>query len=345
MSYIVKRAAVGPRVRGLRSRLLPLDSIYSLAHSKNLEEFANSLRGLGVQVPERLDPLNIRRSIRRAYLNRLTQLYASSAGDSREVIEYHLIHWEYDNIKAIARGLALGVDMAKIERELDMEVEEMLRRRHIIAFLLASRDLEDLRERARRAHHPVHSALGVWAKMGASDIGLLETLVELSYFDGVLGRAEELKDRGLNYVVNSLMKYVVLKLAVRSRAWDYPYDVIKEVIPRGFSEYAQEVYARQPQQIIQYIVEVLPESAEVGKLVPEPTIRGVAVALDNVFPIAIRKITDSCIVRYSEFSLGSLYACLELVKEEANLLSVLGGLIAEGVEVVKRLEAIGCRAK
>lgn len=333
MSSVIKRPYLGPRVRGLKTKELPREKLISLLHANSLDEFLNILKTTQYTITlDRLTRQNFhefRRSLVNTYLERIRSIFLGSGTDVKSVIYLHLRYFEYDNI----RNLAIAIKAGKNPEDFIVwEPLEFTRRRHIIAALLGARSVEEVGDRLKQLKHAAYKAFDLAAKYGEDKLSIF---LDRQWIEDFYSIAASEKDKSLQMFANDLKEYFNVVIAIRAKIW-------------GLTEELNELIVGRPTHLVLSAIKdpparflenagTTPWGRILADLVAEsPTIENMAVALDNIYPAYMKKLSSIYIVRFSEFSLGALAAQLEYMKAEVLMLIKAAALLTEGVSVEKR---------
>ncbi|ABL88226.1 H+-transporting ATP synthase subunit C [Pyrobaculum islandicum DSM 4184] len=333
MSSILRRPSLGPRVRGLRIKELPRDKLISLVYVNTLDEFLNILKtthyniALDKLTRDNLDEL--RRGLIKIYLDRVKSIFLGSSGDAKAVILSSLKYFEYENI----RNLTIAIKAGRNPEDFILwEPLEFTRRRHIIASLLGVKNVEEIGDRLKQMRHPAYKAFELASKYGEDK---LSVFLDRQWIEDFSETAPVSKDKSLNMFITELKEYLNVLIAIRARIW-------------GLTEELNELIIGKPTPLVTSAVRDPPtkflENAGAvpwGKILIDmvaeaPTLENISIAMDNIYPAYVKKLSDIYIARFSEFSLGALAAHLEYMKAEVITLIRVAALLAEGVPTEKR---------
>ncbi|MEZ0319907.1 MAG: V-type ATPase subunit [Pyrobaculum sp.] len=333
MSSVLKRPSLGPRVRGLRTRELSRDKLISLIYANTLDEFLNFLKTTSYHIT--LDKLtkenlkDLRGELIRTYLDRVRSIYLGSRGDAKNVILASLKYFEYDNIRNVTVSIKAGKNP---EEFVLWEPLEFTKRRHVVSNLIGAKNLEEVSERLRQMKHPAAKAFELAAKYGEDKISVF---IDRQWLEDYINNSLTQKDKSLNSFVLDLAEYFNSLIAIRARVW-------------GLSEEVEELVVGKPTPLVLSAVRDPPtkflEQAEArpwGRILVDivagsPSLENIAVAMDNIYPAYVKSLADIYIVKFSEFSLGTLAAHLEYLRAEVTTILRAAALLAEGISVEKR---------
>jgi V/A-type H+-transporting ATPase subunit C len=333
MSSVLRRPALGPRVRGLRVKELPRDKLISLIHANTPDEFLNILKTTPYSVTiDKLTRENIhdlRKELIKIYIERIKSLFLGASGDAKAVIMASLKYFEYENI----RNLVIAVKAGKNPEDFIIwEPLEFTRRRHIVAGLLGVKSVEEIGERLRQIRHPAYKAFELASKYGEEKISIF---LDRQWIYDFSTTAPTSKDKSLHAFVTELKEYFNTLIAIRARIW-------------GLTEELNELVVDKPTPLVMSAVRDPPAKflENVGStpwgrilldLVAEaPTLENISVAMDNIYSAYVKRLSDTYTARFSEFSLGALAAHLEYMRAEVMTLIRAASLLVEGVPAEKR---------
>ncbi|MEL9991804.1 MAG: V-type ATPase subunit [Thermoproteus sp.] len=339
MSSILRRPALGPKVRALRVKSLPKDKAIALAYANNPDEYLNVLRTTQYQVS--IDKLtsetlkDLRDQIIHTYMINIKEIYLGSPKDGKEVIKLHLRRFEYENIEYIITAIRSGKNP---EDFIMTEPLDFTGRRYVISSLLGARSIEEVGERLRALRHPASEAFDLMQKFGYDKFTIfLDRQWILDYTKSL----SELNDRSINRLIDALTTYFNVVLAVRARLWGLSPEEITSLtagMPSGIiGEIFNAVARGEIAKALDLISGIKPWGQVVASLTSEePTFENLSVVLDNSYPAIMRRLADTCMVECSEFSLGALLSSLEYMRSEAMLIIKSAAMLIEGVSVEKR---------
>lgn len=331
-----RRPALGPRVRGIRIKVLPRDKLVALAYSNTLEEYINVLRTTPYAVS--MDKAasesvgELRRVLVRIYLDRIRGLYAGLSGGAKEVARASLMYFEYDNIRNVATAIRAGKNP---EDFVLWEPLDFTGRRYVITQLLGARGPEDLAERLRAMGHPAHRAFELAARYGMEKLSFF---LDRQWIEDFLRRGRRVGDRSFGAFAKEVSEYVDVLIVIRARLWGLT-EELQELMVGTPTEAVKSALRDPPAKFLEAVGEGTTwGKALVGLVAGEPTLEKMAVALDNMYPAYMRTLADIYVARYSEFSLGALAAGLEYMRAETVALTRAAAMVAEGVPQEKRRE-------
>jgi V/A-type H+-transporting ATPase subunit C len=333
MSSVLRRPALGPRVRGLRIRELPRDKLISLIYANTPDEFLNILKTTPYSVTiDKLTRENIedlRKGLVRIYLERIKSLFLGASGDAKTVIMASLKYFEYENI----RNLVIAVKAGKNPEDFIIwEPLEFTRRRHIVAGLLGVKSVEEIGERLRQIRHPAYKAFELASRYGEEKISIF---LDRQWIYDFSTTAPTSKDKSLHAFVTELKEYFNTLIAVRARIW-------------GLTEELNELVVDKPTPLVMSAVRDPPAkflenagSTPWGRILLDlvaeaPTLENISIAMDNIYSAYVKRLSDIYTARFSEFSLGALAAHLEYMRAEVMTLIRAASLLVEGVPAEKR---------
>lgn len=333
MSSVIKRPSLGPRVRGLRIRELPREKLLSVIYANTLEEFLNVLKTTTYSVTlDRLTRENLselRKNLIKIYIDRIKSIFLGSSNEVKLVILQSIKYFEYENI----RNLSIAIKAGKSPEDfLLWEPLEFSRRRHVIAGLLGAKNLEEIGERLRQMRHPAYKAFDTAFKYGEDKLSIF---LDRQWVEDFSTSPLAERDKTLRMFTADIKEYFNTLIALRARIW-------------GLTEELGELIIGKPTPIVQSAVRDPPtrflenaEAAPWGKILLDmvaeaPSLENIAVAMDNIYPAYIKRLSDIYTARFSEFSLGALAAHLEYMRAEVLTLIRAASLLAEGVPAEKR---------
>ena len=333
MSSILRRPALGPRVRGLRIKELPRDKLISLIYANTLDEFLNILKttpySIAIDKLTRENLEDLRKGLVRAYLERIKSIFLGASSDVKAVIMSSLKYFEYENI----RNLTIAVKAGRNPEDFIIwEPLEFTRRRHVVASLLGAKSIEDIGERLKQIRHPAYKAFELASKYGDEKISVF---LDRQWIHDFSTTAPTSKDKSLHDFVTELKEYFNILIAIRARIWGLVEELNELIVDRPTPLVASAV--KDPPAKFLENAGGTPWGRILLDLVAEaPTLENISIAMDNIYPAYVKKLSDIYTVRFSEFSLGALGAHLEYMRAEVMTLVRVASLLAEGVPAEKR---------
>jgi V/A-type H+-transporting ATPase subunit C len=333
MSSVLRRPALGPRVRGLRIKELPRDKLISLIYANTLDEFLNILKttpySIAIDKLTRENLEDLRKGLVRAYLERIKSIFLGASSDVKAVIMSSLKYFEYENI----RNLTIAVKAGRNPEDFIIwEPLEFTRRRHVVASLLGAKSIEDIGERLKQIRHPAYKAFELASKYGDEKISVF---LDRQWIHDFSTTAPTSKDKSLHDFVTELKEYFNILIAIRARIWGLVEELNELIVDRPTPLVASAV--KDPPAKFLENAEGTPWGRILLDLVAEaPTLENISIAMDNIYPAYVKKLSDIYTVRFSEFSLGALGAHLEYMRAEVMTLVRVASLLAEGVPAEKR---------
>jgi V/A-type H+-transporting ATPase subunit C len=333
MSSVLRRPALGPRVRGLRIKELPRDKLISLIYANTLDEFLNILKttpySIAIDKLTRENLEDLRKGLVRAYLERIKSIFLGSSSDVKAVIMSSLKYFEYENI----RNLTIAVKAGRNPEDFIIwEPLEFTRRRHVVASLLGAKSIEDIGERLKQIRHPAYKAFELASKYGDEKISVF---LDRQWIHDFSTTAPTSKDKSLHDFVTELKEYFNILIAIRARIWGLVEELNELIVDKPTPLVASAV--KDPPAKFLENAGGTPWGRILLDLVAEaPTLENISIAMDNIYPAYVKKLSDIYTVRFSEFSLGALATHLEYMRAEVMTLMRVASLLAEGVPVEKR---------
>lgn len=333
MSSVLRRPALGPRVRGLRIKELPRDKLISLIYANTLDEFLNILKttpySIAIDKLTRENLEDLRKGLVRAYLERIKSIFLGASSDVKAVIMSSLKYFEYENI----RNLTIAVKAGRNPEDFIIwEPLEFTRRRHVVASLLGAKSIEDIGERLKQIRHPAYKAFELVSKYGDEKISVF---LDRQWIHDFSTTAPTSKDKSLHDFVTELKEYFNILIAIRARIWGLVEELNELIVDKPTPLVASAV--KDPPAKFLENAGGTPWGRILLDLVAEaPTLESISIAMDNIYPAYVKKLSDIYTVRFSEFSLGALATHLEYMRAEVMTLMRVASLLAEGVPAEKR---------
>jgi len=333
MSSVLRRPALGPRVRGLRIKELPRDKLISLIYANTLDEFLNILKttpySIAIDKLTRENLEDLRKGLVRGYLERIKSIFLGASSDVKAVIMSSLKYFEYENI----RNLTIAVKAGRNPEDFIIwEPLEFTRRRHVVASLLGAKSIEDIGERLKQIRHPAYKAFELASKYGDEKISVF---LDRQWIHDFSTTAPTSKDKSLHDFVTELKEYFNILIAIRARIWGLVEELNELIVDKPTPLVASAV--KDPPAKFLENAGGTPWGRILLDLVAEaPTLENISIAMDNIYPAYVKKLSDIYTVRFSEFSLGALATHLEYMRAEVMTLMRVASLLAEGVPTEKR---------
>jgi len=333
MSSVLRRPALGPRVRGLRIKELPRDKLISLIYANTLDEFLNILKTTPYSIAidkltrENLDEL--RRVLIKKFIERARSIYLGAGSEAKTVILASVKYFEYENIRNISNAVRAG---RSAEEFIIWEPLEMTKTRHIVASLLGVRNIWEVGEKLKQMKHRAYKAFELASRYGEDKLSIFLDRQWLESFYDVLTAT---RDKSAYMFASELVEYFNSLIAIRARVWGFV-DEVNELIIGGASPVVISATRDPPANFLKNAEATSWGRILVSVVAESPSLGDIAVAMDNIYPAYMRKMADIYITRFTEFSLGALAAIIEYMRAEVMTLIRAASLLAEGVPLEKR---------
>jgi Archaeal/vacuolar-type H+-ATPase subunit C len=304
-----------------------------LIYANTLDEFLNILKttpySIAIDKLTRENLEDLRKGLVRAYLERIKSIFLGASSDVKAVIMSSLKYFEYENI----RNLTIAVKAGRNPEDFIIwEPLEFTRRRHVVASLLGAKSTEDIGERLKQIRHPAYKAFELASKYGDEKISVF---LDRQWIHDFSTTAPTSKDKSLHDFVTELKEYFNILIAIRARIWGLVEELNELIVDKPTPLVASAV--KDPPAKFLENAGGTPWGRILLDLVAEaPTLENISIAMDNIYPAYVKKLSDIYTVRFSEFSLGALATYLEYMRAEVMTLMRVASLLAEGVPAEKR---------
>jgi len=341
--YLTMMGSLGPRVRGVRSRLLTKEKLRAIIYAESLDDVINALRDTGYKtVIERIEkitsPEEITREFKTAVIQDLVQLALGSPPQARYLLSVYLLKFEIENIKVVAKCLHEGKDRKDMERLVNTYIAEVMGRRHVLTYILGARDLEDLGAKLKELYHPAAEAFENMIKLIKARpqlaLCIIDTVLDSVYLSRLytITTSKLMRDNSAMDVVKSLVDFYNISLLLRARLWNLPLDLVQGfVVPFGivganFTRYYSEPIVRVLEELSSNpLIAILTVLAKGGEL--ETIVQKLSIAEFK----AAQSLATSIVTKYSPASPGAALAVAHVKDLEAELVATIVRCFIEGV--------------
>ncbi len=334
MSSVLRSPSLGPLVRGIKVSLLTPEKALGLAHSRSVDEYLNNLRNTQYAVSMTTIDVDsfpkFRSEVVSVYVKKLQHAWNMASGKARRAVELCLTPVEYDNLRTIIHGVLLNRD---ITGKLLLEPLDVARKRHRVAYVAGASSADDLVERLRALAYG-HLSETLRQAVASGDVSKIDIDIDVDMILHMYKLVNDVGDKSLWYAAENVMAYYSILVLLRSKLWG----LSVEPYVRLFAEKLGLISPRLGQGIVDENMDELssgllgyPWGNDVLRHVDKATLEGFANALDNTSPVIYRSIAYSTLVKYGEFSIGSLYAYLENLRMDMKLIIQSASMILEGV--------------
>jgi len=334
--YLVTNTSLGPRVRGLRAKYLGRDKLNSLLFAQTIDDVLNVLRGTDYgELLEKLGKdfreVELVSSIR-SHVARLGRSMAlSSPPRFSRVIFNYILKYEIDNIRVIARSLAQGMD--KAESSINIGIQEALGRRDTVAYLLGSRDLEDLYSRLREMRHPAASSIEQYLRVSKQypeySLAMLDTLLD----KGHLVNLTQQRDDSVSRFLRQLVEFYNINVILRGKLWGMPQDLVDLLtIKQGIvGSMVGRIYGDTVVRILDELSNSLPILGSLIKVAGTSELRVLVRYLGPFSYAYARDMEENILSLFTEFSPGAALASIHLKMIESEIVITIINSIIEGI--------------
>jgi len=341
--YLMMMGSLGPRVRGVRSRLLTKDKLRAIIYAESLDDVVNVLRDTGYKsVIERIEkitsPEEITKEFKTAVIQDLVQLALGSPPQARYLLSVYLLKFEIENIKIVAKCLHEGKERRDMERLVNTYIAEIMGRRHVLAYILGARDLEDLGTKLRELYHPAAEAFENMLKLIKARpqlaLCIIDTLLDSVYLSRLytITTSKLMRDNSAMDVVRTLVDFYNISLLLRAKLWNLPLDLVQGfVVPFGpvgtnFARYYGEPVVRVLEELsTNPLITTLTTIAKGVEL--ETIVQKLSIAQFK----AAQSLSTSIVTKYSPASPGAALSVAYVKDLEAELVATIVRCFVEGV--------------
>ncbi|GEM_PF-486336 len=342
-NYLLFFTPLGPRTRGVKAKLLGREKLSALIYAESLDDVVNILRDTSYRaVVEKFGKEftsgEFMREVKTAVIKDIVDLALMCPIATRTTLITYLLKFEIDNVKIIAKGLHEGKDRRDIEKLVNVYVEEVLGRRHVLAYILGARDLEDLGAKLKELAHPAAEFFEHIMKLiklkPELTLCAIDTLLDRAYLErlyntimGIYGR-----DVSILHVIRCMINYYNLNILLRGKLWNLPLELVNEfVIKAG---YIGTNFARLYAETLTRIFDELSTDPVVSTLMSVARVSEIENAVQYLSLInfkAFSKIASEILARYGEFAPGAALAISHLKDLESDLIISITNAFIEGI--------------
>ncbi len=336
MSSVLRAPSLGPLVRGIKASLLSPEKALGLAQSRSIDEYLNNLRNTQYAVSlTSIDAESFpkfRSEVISIYVRRLQHAWNMAGGKARRAVELSLVPVEYENLRTIIHGIFMNRD---VSGRLVLEPLDVARKRHRIVYAAGASSMDDLVERLRLLTYGYLSE-SLRQAIASGDLSKMDVDVDVATLLHMYRLVSDVGDRSLWYAAENVMSYYAVLIMLRSKLWRVPIEPYTRLLVEKMGllspRFSQGIIDENLDEVASGLLEYT-WGSEVLRYVERATIEGFVNALDNASPIVYRNIAYSTLVKYSEFSVGALYAYLENLRVDMKLILQSASMILEGVPV------------
>jgi len=159
--WVVKNPYIGPRIRGVKARLISMDQLRNLVFSASIDDFASSLaqtsyRAVAEKITKETPPNVVSELIEGLVIGELWGMASTMPGEVKDVLRLYLLRHEVDNIKTIIRLMLSGqYSRERAEKSIRWFIEDALGRRFILGDLLNANNIDELTSRLNSPAPPI----------------------------------------------------------------------------------------------------------------------------------------------------------------------------------------------
>ncbi|WP_069808407.1 V-type ATPase subunit [Vulcanisaeta thermophila] len=339
-TYVIKSTPLGPRVRGLRARYLSKDKLNALLLAQTLDDALNVLKGTDYdaiveKIGKTATEAQITNEVKTHIVHIISSLSRSAPAPASRVLKAYLMRFEIENIKAIARSLLQGIERASYEELINVAVEEELGRRHVLALIMSTRDLEDLRNRLVELNHPAAQAINTFMRIGKQyatySTTLLDTLMERVFVELILSLSHT--DNTIRGFAEPLVNYYNLNIILRGKLWGLPQELVNELLIKEgvIASIGTKLYSESITRVLEEAASVFPYIDQLIKVAGTSDLRTLVQYLGPFNYRFARDLEESLIALYTEFAPGPALASAHLKATEGEVVIALLNSFIEGV--------------
>lgn len=251
-----------PKIYAWKARLLTKDNYINLLECDDTDCFIKTLSGTVYEkyLKENIQSeTDIERALYNAYIDFLNIFYKAASGNLQKIIESYLFELEFENYKTIARAYYTGIDFREIIPNINMRVEEVLKRRHLIALLLSSKSLKEFLNNLKKVI-PIKLRLKYWqilTEVTQQDIVALEILLDIIFLKILTSvknkiRLEDKKAQEIiAYKEDLLLTNTIYTLSKLDKS-----EILKSIyplLPDGYYVSKKKMIKMEPQELLNYI--------------------------------------------------------------------------------------------
>ena len=338
--WVVKYPHLGPRVRGIKARMLQPDQLKNLVMLGSVDDLLaqlsqTSYRAAVEKLTRETPPGVAQEAILSHVFGELYEASLTMPDAAKEASLTYLMRYEVDNVKSVARLMILGkFSREASEKAISWVFEDLMGRRFIFAELLNASNLEELASRARLLNHPtaeyLSRALELSRDYPAYGEAIVETLLDKSWIEPLLKFDEPIKT-----VAEYMADFYNVNLVLRGKLWGLPPQLVEDLVvkTRRSGEFLK-AYGVEAPRMIEELSQVPVVNAVLTLGISE--LRDVVRYLHIAYYSTFRRFALGILNEETEFSPASALAMVHLRDLEAQVISSIYNVVWSNAERVVR---------
>lgn len=329
--WVVKNPYIGPRIRGVKARLISMDQLRNLVFSASIDDFASSLaqtsyRAVAEKITKETPPNVVSELIEGLVIGELWGMASTMPGEVKDVLRLYLLRHEVDNIKTIIRLMLSGqYSRERAEKSIRWFIEDALGRRFILGDLLNANNIDELTSRLTAQRHQsgdyLVKAMDIVRNNPGFDEVIYETMLDRSWLEPLTKAPNPIKE-----VSEFMVNFYNINVALRGKLWGVPIQVIRALmIPSGLGPELERRYQEDVPRLLEYLA---------GDPIVSPILSSGFNELGDVvrylhvsYFTAYRRFALSIFNEGTEFSPASALAMVHLRDLEAQVLSSIYNVV------------------
>ncbi|MGC9135340.1 V-type ATPase subunit [Caldivirga sp.] len=329
--WVVRNPYIGPRVRGVKARLISMDQLRNMVFSTSVDDFLSllaqtSYREVADKITRDTPPEVASELIQGLVVNELWSMASTMPTGIRDALRIYLLKYEIDNIKAIVRLMLSGqFSREKAEKIIKWYFEDAMGRRFIVVDLLNASNVDELASRLAALRHQSYEYLLKAIDMARNNPGfdevIFETMLDRSWLEPLLKAVEPMPQ-----VSGFMVDFFNINIALRSKLWNLPIQVSRSLmIPSGIGVELEKRLQEDAPRILEYLAgdPIVSRILSSGFNELSDVVRYLHVS----YFTAYRRFTSSVFNMGTEFSPASALAMVHLRDLEAQVLSSIYNVV------------------
>ncbi|WP_291999796.1 V-type ATPase subunit [Caldivirga sp.] len=329
--WVVRNPYIGPRVRGVKARLISMDQLRNMVFSTSVDDFLSllaqtSYREVADKITRDTPPEVASELIQGLVVNELWSMVSTMPTGIRDALRIYLLKYEIDNIKAIVRLMLSGqFSREKAEKIIKWYFEDAMGRRFIVVDLLNASNVDELASRLAALRHQSYEYLLKAIDMARNNPGfdevIFETMLDRSWLEPLLKAVEPMPQ-----VSDFMVDFFNINIALRSKLWNLPVQVSRSLmIPSGIGVELEKRLQEDAPRILEYLAgdPIVSRILSSGFNELSDVVRYLHVS----YFTAYRRFASSVFNMGTEFSPASALAMVHLRDLEAQVLSSIYNVV------------------
>ncbi|ABW01353.1 V-type ATPase subunit [Caldivirga maquilingensis] len=329
--WVVRNPYIGPRVRGVKARLISMDQLRNMIFSTSVDDFLSllaqtSYRGIADKITRETPPEVASELIQGLVVNELWGMASTMPVEVKDALKTYLLKYEIENIKAVVRLMVSGqFSRERAEKVIRWYFEDALGRRFILVDLLNASNVDELASRLAALRHQSHEyllkAMDIARNNPGFDEVIFETMLDRSWLEPLLKAADPIPQ-----VSSFMVDFFNINVALRSKLWNLPVQVSRALmISSGIGVELERRLQEDTPRILEYLAgdPIVSRILSSGFNELSDVVRYLHVSYFTTY----RRFASTILNMGTEFSPASALAMVHLRDLEAQVLSSIYNIV------------------